>query len=118
MFTDGRTIGFQIIEEMNFSSRVDCDLVTWANAQAGVIVGTKVHQALAGGRIGLFIDRAWNWKFASNRTRRKVGAISQHCGVDVDGGSFRSRRDIGASGGRDTVLDVGAELARVGFTPA
>ena len=98
---------FEIINEMDLASLVDGDLVARTDAQTGVVAGTIIHETFASGRVGLLIERAGNRQLLSD-TCLDVVLIEERGSIDIDGGGLCSRRNIGTSGGGDTVLDVGA----------
>lgn len=56
----------KIINEMNLASLINGDLVAGTDAQTGVVVRTIVHETFAGGRVGLFIERAGNGQLCSD----------------------------------------------------
>lgn len=86
----------QIIKEMNFSCRVDSDLVSRTNAETGVIAWTKVHQAFTSSRVGLFVEGARDWEpVYRNIQRVRTLDVGELRGLNVDGGGLRSRRDVG-----------------------
>lgn len=107
---DRVSIRIEVINEVDFASGVNGNLVARANAQSRIVVRTKVHETFAGRRISLFIDCAGDWKLRreSLRHREKVGIgdVAENGVVDIDSRCLCSRGDIGAGGGRDSVLDV------------
>ena len=108
-FVHGLAEDVDVVDEVDLSARIDCDLVARPNRQARVVARTEVHDALARRRISLLIDRARDGQFVLGRSSRQVRLTGGELGrVDIDSWRLRTRRHIGASGGRDTVLDVRA----------
>lgn len=101
----------QVINKMDFSSGVNSNLVARANAQTWAIVGTKIHETFAGRRISLFIDGPGDGKLGGDtlwhREKVCIGNVAEDGLVDIDGRGLGSGWNVGASRGRDAVLNVG-----------
>ena len=105
--SDGLAVYIEIIDEMDLSSLVDGNLVAGTDAQTGVVARTVIHETFASGRVGLLIERAGNRQPGGDACLEVV-LIQKRGSIDVDSGGVCPRRNIGTSGGRDAVLDVGA----------
>lgn len=92
---------------MDFSTSIHGDLVAGPDRQTWVIVGAKVHEALACGRIGLLVQRAWDRELVADAWLQGV-VVQKWRGVHVDCGCFSTRRDVGTGRRGDAMFDVGA----------
>lgn len=95
---NGLLILSKIIDEMDLAARINHDLIAGSDAQTRVVVGAKVHHALARGRVRLFIESAGNWETTSNarldaRHRVDVRRVDIHCR------GLSARGDIGTCRG-------------------
>lgn len=105
--TNSLAILVDIIDKMDLSSSVDGDLIPGTDAETRVVTRAEVHDTLASSRVGLFVKGAGDRKFAPNIGSQTSDGL-QVLRVDQDSGSFSARGNVGAGGGRDPVLDVGA----------
>jgi len=105
--TDGSTVLVQVVDQVDLSTSIDSDLVAGTNGQTRVVARPEVHKALAGGRVSLFVEGARDGELGVNG-RLEASHRTEVGGLDEDGGGLGARGNIGAGGGGDTVLDVGA----------
>ena len=102
---DGLAVLVEVVDEVDLASCVDRNLVARADAQARVVVGSEVHDALPCSGIGLFVNRARNRQLRL-RISGELGAVLQLVRVIVDRRGLRARGNVGSGGGGDAVLDV------------
>ena len=95
-FADRVAVGLEVVDEVYLAACVDGDLVAGADAEAGVVVRAKVHEALAGGGVGLLIEGAGNGEAGSDAGREGVGGdgAGKDGVVDVDGGGVGAGGDV------------------------
>ena len=103
---DGLPVLLEVIEQVNLASGVDGDLIARRDAETRIVVRAEVHDAFACGRISLFVNRARNGELLADPSCQIAGILELR-GVDIERGRLGTRGDVGAGGGRNTVLDVG-----------
>jgi len=96
----------EIVNEVSFEASINHDLIARADGEAGVVVGTKMHDTFASSRISLFVEGSGNRQFSAD-TSIQSGNGLQLGRVDVNSRGISTGRDVGAGGGGDTMLDVG-----------